>query len=235
MTDSVRAAIFLAVIGSAGSALAQAPVAVVEDIQGKPAGVELMDYVTPGQKIVLGVSDSIVLGYVKSCWRESITGGAVTVGAEQSTVEGGKVERTKVGCDGGKISLAPPQANKAGGMVFRDAPATRPQFVLYGSSPLIEAKGGGTLVIERTDQRGERHEVTIASGAWAAPNACQRRAVRMSSERPRRRSSAGDAAMRPITIAIRAAAAALRREMPAMAAVPGSALSSPARSGSSGR
>lgn len=165
MTDSVRAAIFLAVIGSAGSALAQAPVAVVEDIQGKPAGVELMDYVTPGQKIVLGVSDSIVLGYVKSCWRESITGGAVTVGAEQSTVEGGKVERTKVGCDGGKISLAPPQANKAGGMVFRDAPATRPQFVLYGSSPLIEAKGGGTLVIERTDQRGERHEVTIASGA----------------------------------------------------------------------
>ncbi len=165
MTAGVRVAIILAVMASAGSAFAQAPVAVVEDVQGKPAGVELMDYVTAGQKIALGAGDSIVLGYVKSCWRETITGGSVTVGAEQSTVEGGKVERTKVACDGGKISLAPPQAGKAGGMVFRDAPGTRPQFILYGSSPLIEAKGGGKLVIERTDQRGERHEVNIASGA----------------------------------------------------------------------
>lgn len=165
MTVVARIAIFFGGTLAAGAALAQAPVAVVEDVQGKPAGVELMDYVTAGQKIALGAGDSIVLGYVKSCWRESITGGSVTVGAEQSTVEGGKVERTKVACDGGKINLAPPQAGKAGGMVFRDVPGTRPQFILYGSSPLIEAKGGGTLVIERTDQRGERHEVKIASGA----------------------------------------------------------------------
>jgi hypothetical protein len=165
MKASGRAAIFLAVMGSASAAFAQAPVAVVEDVQGKTAGVELMDYVTPGQKITLGSGDSIVLGYVKSCWRETISGGTVTVGAEQSTVEGGKVERTKVACDSGKISLAPPQAGKAGGMVFRDMPGTRPQFILYGSSPLIEAKGGGMLVIERTDQRGERHDVSIAAGA----------------------------------------------------------------------
>ena len=165
MTAVARIAIFLAGAFAAGSAFAQAPVAVVEDVQGKPAGVELMDYVTPGQKIALGSGDTIVLGYVKSCWRETISGGTVTVGAEQSAVVGGKVVRTKVACDGGKISLAPPQAGKAGGMVFRDAPGTRPQFILYGSSPLIEAKGGGTLVIERTDQRGERHEVNIASGA----------------------------------------------------------------------
>ena len=165
MTAGARIAILVASAFAAGSAFAQAPVAVVEDVQGKPAGVELMDYVIPGQKIALGAGDTVVLGYVKSCWRETISGGTVTVGAEQSTVEGGKVERTKVACDGGKISLAPPQAGKAGGMVFRDMPGTRPQFILYGSSPLIEAKGGGTLVIERTDRRGERHEVKIASGA----------------------------------------------------------------------
>lgn len=165
MTAAARIAILLAGTCAAGSAFAQAPVAVVEDVQGKLPGVELMDYVSAGQKIALGPGDTVVLGYVKSCWRETITGGAVTVGDEQSTVDGGKVERAKVGCDGGKISLAPPQAKKAGGMVFRDLPGTKPQFILYGSSPLIEAKDGGTLVIERTDQRGERHEVTIASGA----------------------------------------------------------------------
>lgn len=145
-----------------GPALAQAPVAVVEDVRGSPAGVEFMDYVSAGKVIKLGPADGIVLGYVKSCWRETITGGTVTVGAEQSAVEGGKVERTKVACDGGKIQLAPQQADKAGGMVFRDRPR---QLTLYGLSPLIEAKGGGTLVIERVDQPGERHEVTIASAS----------------------------------------------------------------------
>jgi hypothetical protein len=46
--------------------------------------------------------------------------------------------------------------------VFRDRPR---QITLFGLSPLIEAKGGGTLVIERVDQPGERHEVTIAANS----------------------------------------------------------------------
>ena len=37
--------------------------------------------------IKLGPRDTIVLGYLKSCWRETITGGTVTVGAEQSEVK----------------------------------------------------------------------------------------------------------------------------------------------------
>lgn len=66
MTVVARIAIFFGGTLAAGAALAQAPVAVVEDVQGKPAGVELMDYVTAGQKIALGAGDSIVLGYIKS-------------------------------------------------------------------------------------------------------------------------------------------------------------------------
>ncbi len=161
-------AISVAVFGAAcaclacGTAVAQAPVAVVEDVRGTPAGVEFMDYVSAGKVIRLGPSDAIVLGYVKSCWRETISGGTVTIGAEQSTVQDGKVERVKVACDGGKIQLTAQQADKAGGMVFRDRPRA-PQLTLHGSSPLIEAKGGGMLVIERIDKPGERHEVTIAA------------------------------------------------------------------------
>src|SRR5688572_17977428 len=80
-------------------ATAQLAVAIVEDVRGKPVGVEFMDYVSPGKVIQLGPKDSIVLGYMKSCWRETITGGTVTVGAEQSSVQSGAVARTKVACD----------------------------------------------------------------------------------------------------------------------------------------
>ena len=34
-------------LGFMASALAQAPVAVVEEVKGKPSGVEFMDYVAP--------------------------------------------------------------------------------------------------------------------------------------------------------------------------------------------
>ncbi len=150
-------------------ALAQAPVAVVEDVNSKSAGVDFMDYVSAGKVIRLAPTDTMVLGYMKSCWRETISGGVVTVGDEQSAVAGGKVQRDKVGCDGGKMQLTQQQASKSGAMVFRSAPrpgapaaAPQPEITLYGLSPVIEVKGGGKLLIERIDQPGEKHEVTIA-------------------------------------------------------------------------
>jgi hypothetical protein len=145
-------------------AATDAPVAIVEEVHGKPAGVEFMDYVAPGKVIRLGPGDRIVLSYVTTCGRETISGGTVTVGVERSMVQGGKIERAQVACDGGRIDLSPRQADKAGGLVMRDPPfGVQPQLTLYGLSPMIEARGGGTLVLERLDQPGERHEVVIAA------------------------------------------------------------------------
>ena len=146
-------------------ARAQAPVAVVEDVNSKSAGVEFMDYVAPGKVIRLGSADTLVLGYMSSCEHETITGGTVTVGATQSAVAGGKVQREKIACDGGKMQLSAQQASKSGAVVFRGAPkpsAPQPQLTLYGLSPVIDIKGGGHLVIERLDQPGERLEADIA-------------------------------------------------------------------------
>ena len=83
-----------------GLAAAQAPAAVVEDVQGKVTGAEFMDYVAPGQVIKLGQGGSIVLSYMKSCWREVIAGvGTVIVGAEDSMVHLSEVKAGKVKCD----------------------------------------------------------------------------------------------------------------------------------------
>ena len=164
-------AIFAIVLQGAGAliltASAQSPAAVVEEVQGNVPGIAFMDYVDPGQVIHLGAQDRIVLGYLKSCWRETISGGTVTIGAEQSEVAGGEVARAKVACEGGKMMLSAELAGKSGAMVFRQVPkpqaAALPhaQFTLYGLSPVFEVRPPGKLVIERLDQPGERHEISV--------------------------------------------------------------------------
>jgi hypothetical protein len=145
----------------------QSPVAVIEDITGNPPGVQFMDYVEVGQVIRLGPQDKIVLGYMKSCWRETITGGTVTVGAERSDVQGGMVERSTVACEGGNMLLTAELAIKSGAAVIRNITAGRretpsgPQLTLYGLSPVVEVKPGGTLVIERIDRPGELYKVDL--------------------------------------------------------------------------
>jgi hypothetical protein len=135
-------------------ALAETPVAIVEDVQGKVEGVEFMDYVAPGKIIKLGPKGSVVLGYLKSCWRETITGGVVLVGTEQSAVQLGDVQRVKVPCDARAAQLSDREANQSAATTFRSVQAEPSKLpTIYGVSPLVETKSGGTLVIERTDGR----------------------------------------------------------------------------------
>jgi hypothetical protein len=154
------------------TAAAQGPVAIVEDVQGKVDGVEFMDYVAQGKVIKLGPKATVVLSYIKSCWRETITGGTVIVGAEESMVHLGDVQRVKVDCDGSGIQLSDREANQSAATTFRNLkPDQRPtaspppQLTLYGLSPLVEVKGGGTLVIERIDAQGERYTVQLKTNA----------------------------------------------------------------------
>lgn len=140
----------------AAPALAETPAAIVEDVQGKVDGIAFMDYVVPGKIIKLGPKASITLSYLKSCQRETISEGVVLVGAEQSTVQLGEVQREKVPCDTNAVQLSEREANQSAATTFRtmrsdtkSAPSKIP--TIYGVSPLVQAKSGSTLVIERTD------------------------------------------------------------------------------------
>src|SRR5262249_16064417 len=141
----------------ARSASAQSPAAIVEEVRGNASGVQFMDYLTPGKVIRLEADDLLVLSYLKSCWRETIFGGTVTVGIERSEVELGKVERTKTECQAGQMQLTPQQANQSAGMVFRGKPShasgsagtSEPPVTPHRPSPPLEAEGGGTPGIER--------------------------------------------------------------------------------------
>ncbi len=111
-------------------AMAETPSAIVEDVQGKVEGVEFMDYVTPGKVIKIPPKSTLVLSYLKSCMRETITGAVALVGTEQSTVQLGDVQRVKVPCDGKAAQLSEREANQSAATTFRtvraDAKAPRP-------------------------------------------------------------------------------------------------------------
>src|SRR5271165_6401258 len=98
---AVAGAVFASV-----AAAAPVQVALVENVTGNPAGVEFMDYLETGKIIELGPRDTIVLSYMSSCVRETITGGTVTIGTDRSEVQAGKVARSTVPCDAGKMLLA---------------------------------------------------------------------------------------------------------------------------------
>lgn len=140
----------------AAPALAETPAAIVEDVQGKVDGIAFMDYVAPGKIIKLGPKASITLSYLKSCQRETISEGVVLVGAEQSTVQLGEVKREKVPCDTNAAKLSEREANQSAATTFRtmrsDSKGALTKLpTLYGVAPLVQAKSGSTLVIERTD------------------------------------------------------------------------------------
>jgi hypothetical protein len=159
-------AIVVGVVAFEGSTAAQIPVAIVEDVRGKATSVEFMDYVASGDVIKLGPAATLVLSYMKSCRRETITGaGTVTVGAEESIVQDGQVVASKVKCDSGYSRLIDQQLESAA-TSFRSldvsgSPST--PLTLYGLSPFFETTGRGKLVVERLDMKGERHEINLAT------------------------------------------------------------------------
>lgn len=158
--------VVIGLMGFATAAAAQSPVAVVEEVQGNVTGAEFMDYVVPGKVIKLGPGASVVLGYMKSCRRETISGtGTVIVGEDESKVHLAEVDAGKTECDPAQAHATTRATSDVAATIVRSvakggSPAS-PQLTLYGASPLVEAKGRGTLVFERLDQKGERQQFDL--------------------------------------------------------------------------
>ncbi|NVO15502.1 MAG: hypothetical protein HXX10_15840 [Rhodoplanes sp.] len=167
-TFGLLAIVITAPLPTAAQSGTGVPVAVVEEVTGKASGLEFMDYVEAGRVIKLGAKDTIVLGYLKSCLRETITGGTVVVGAEQSKVHLGTIDSAKVPCDA-TAQLGERQGIESAATVFRSmGPGQTPAagepartLILYGRSPVFEVKEPDTLTIERLDKAGEKQAITL--------------------------------------------------------------------------
>ena len=99
-------------------------------------------------------SDWLKLGYLHFCIQETITGGVVVVGEEQSTVTGGMVERRTVECDGGNFQLTSDQSERAGVAVMRKSEGgVEVALTVHGVSPHFRIDGeSDALELERLNR-----------------------------------------------------------------------------------
>jgi hypothetical protein len=148
-------------------AAAESPVAVIEEVQGKVTGAEFMDYVTPKTVIKLGANSSVIISYMKSCRREKISGlGTVIVGTDESFVQFADVKSEKTECDSSQSNATTKETSEVAATVLRSvgksaSSTIKPQLTLYSTSPIVEARGRGTLVVERLDVKGERQQIEL--------------------------------------------------------------------------
>lgn len=149
--------------------VAQQPTAIVEDVRSSGAGIDAFEYLEQGKIINLGAADVVVLGYLQSCLRETITGGMITVGLTESVVDNGLVEREVVECDGGYTTLTTAEASKSGVAVFR-APdpsqvAKKPQKI-YSGTPMFTFSDRVTQVdIRRVDKPRQTLALPVSGAA----------------------------------------------------------------------
>ena len=160
----------VAAVSAPGAAAAAEPIAIVEQAHGVPR-LEALDYLSAGQAIELGTDGALVVDYLRSCVRDSIAGGRVKAGKEQSTVAGGRVERTRIDCDHGGSNAKPGTEENSGGPGFVQPlkPEGQPHetgitHTIYSTSPLFDMGGPGRLKIEPLDPHGNAVELSISAG-----------------------------------------------------------------------
>lgn len=126
-----------------GASAATKPVAIVEDSPKTTGRGQAFDLLEQNEVLKLASGETLVLGYLKSCTRETITGGTVTIGAKESTVEGGKVTREKTECTQTKLALTADESQQSATIAFRGQIKH-----VYTRQPLIVAEKSETVKIE---------------------------------------------------------------------------------------
>jgi hypothetical protein len=126
----------------------QKPSGMVEDLQSAPqAGVDLMEFVSPGQRIPLGKDGQLVLNYFQSCRVETVRGGTITVGQTESRIDGGTVRAQNRPCDPKKFAATTKTA-EPGALAIRAVPGSTDdgEVSLKSDRPVFRWESGGATV-----------------------------------------------------------------------------------------
>lgn len=138
---------------AAGSALAAPRVAIVEAGQAAEAGLAEFSLLAEGTEFKLAAGETITIGYLKSCISETITGGTVVIGAEESVVTGGEIARAPGGqCTEPRLALSAAESQQSASLSFRgDDDITR---VTHNVSPILRSRAGDELFVEIVPLQG---------------------------------------------------------------------------------
>ncbi|NQW00184.1 MAG: hypothetical protein HQ483_10835 [Rhodospirillales bacterium] len=158
------AALLFAIPGQV--ATAASPTALVEEVSAARTDVMVMDMLEPGHVIVLAGGETLTLGYLTSCRQETITGGRITVGRVESTVDGGQVTVKMVACDSAQTVGS---GNEAGAVVFRAPPndkvALQAERTVYSLYPILKTDAAvDTAVLARLDRNEKEISIHLVNG-----------------------------------------------------------------------
>jgi hypothetical protein len=142
---------------------ATAPTALVESVSAPVPGVTPLGYLAAGATLDLGSGTVLVLDYLSQCVRETITGGHVTIGADQSQMTGGHLSRRRLDCDGGDLEVAASLSEQGAVAEYRGI-GDAPSLVLRSTAPMILPNAAGQLVIERLDHAEAPIRLSVAPG-----------------------------------------------------------------------
>lgn len=116
--------------------------AVVEQGATADGEIQALDRLPAGTEFSLEASETMILAYPRSCIRETITGGKVTIGAEQSEVAGGEVVREEVKtCPEPRLALTAAESQESATIAFRGG--TR---YLFTQTPLLASRKGNLRI-----------------------------------------------------------------------------------------
>ena len=117
------------------------------------APVAPFQFLSAGETIGLTATQTVEIGYLASCVRETITGGAIKIGKTQSDITGGDVRRETLSC-GADVALSQAERNESGASAWRnDAPGD--VALITNLAPVLVFSAPPALVkIERMDIPG---------------------------------------------------------------------------------
>ncbi len=153
-------AVALLILSGHSSEAAPKAVAIVENSTRNEGPGQAFDMLPENTVLDLAQGETIVLGYLKSCVRETITGGKVTVGLKESVVEGGKVTREKTECTETRLALTADESQQSATIAFRPGDAIRHIFT---RQPMIIAEKSEKVKIMPFDG-GETWNLAPESG-----------------------------------------------------------------------
>ncbi len=139
------------------------PAAIVEDVSYATNDLLAFDYLFAGREIQVPEGQTLVIGYLSSCVRETVTGGVIRIGAEQSEGDAA-ITREEMACAGAATVAGADASATALTAIFRGgdrAPAKGDRPVNSTMPIFLVPHNAAKLSISRLD--ADAPEITVSA------------------------------------------------------------------------
>lgn len=138
--------------------------ALVEEVDAGVANVSAFDTLKAGQSLDLRPGKHAVISYLDSCIRETISGGLVKIGAAQSEVQDGTVQRETLDCGVKQLVLTSTTQDQSATTVFRPLFDNLVKQVVPDTGPFVMAEHASSLELKEMGKEDAARSLPLHDG-----------------------------------------------------------------------